>query len=53
MAETSIEWARWARSLRDQCRAAGVPFFGKQFDKRTPLPPDLMVRQLPLPRSGR
>jgi protein gp37 len=37
----------WARSLRDQCAAAGVPFFGKQWDKVKPLPDDLMVRQFP------
>ena len=27
----------WARSLRDQCRAAGVPFFFKQFGEWAPL----------------
>jgi protein gp37 len=37
----------WMRSLRDQCAAAGVPFFGKQDDKVRPLPPDLMVREFP------
>lgn len=37
----------WARSLRDQCRAAGVPFFMKQVDKVQPIPPDLMVREWP------
>jgi len=26
----------WARSLRDQCQAAGVPFFFKQVGGRTP-----------------
>jgi protein gp37 len=26
----------WARSLRDQCVAAGVPFFFKQWGGRTP-----------------
>jgi protein gp37 len=41
----------WARSLRDQCQAAAVPFFGKQLDKVTPLPPDLMVRQWPVARQ--
>lgn len=35
------------RSLRDQCAAAGVPFFGKQDDKVHPLPSDLLVRQFP------
>jgi protein gp37 len=37
----------WARSLRDQCAAASVPFFGKQDDKVRPLPPDLQIRQFP------
>ena len=27
---------RWARNLRDQCRAAAVPFFFKQWGGRTP-----------------
>ncbi len=40
----------WARSLRDQCAAAGVPFFFKQMTKRDPIPVDLRVRQFP--RSG-
>lgn len=39
--------ADWMRSIRDQCAAAGVAFFGKQWDKVRPLPPDLMVRQMP------
>jgi protein gp37 len=37
----------WARSLRDQCSAAGVPFFMKQMDKKTPIPPDLFIREFP------
>lgn len=37
----------WARSLRDQCTAAGVSFFMKQIDGRQPIPADLMVRQFP------
>jgi protein gp37 len=37
----------WMRSLRDQCAAAGTPFFGKQDNKVHPLPDDLMVRQFP------
>lgn len=39
------------RSLRDQCAAAGVPFFGKQDNKVRPLPDDLMVRQFPKVQS--
>lgn len=41
----------WARSLRDQCAAAGTAFFMKQMGgKRKPfaeIPPDLMIRQFP------
>ena len=37
----------WARSIRDQCKAANVPFFMKQIDKVQPIPPDLMVREFP------
>jgi protein gp37 len=37
----------WARSIRDQCASAGVPFFMKQMSKREPIPDDLLVRQLP------
>lgn len=39
--------AKWARSLRNQCAAASVPFFMKQMDKVQPIPEDLMVRQFP------
>jgi protein gp37 len=38
---------RWARSLRDQCRAAGVPFFMKQITGKRPIPPDLLIREFP------
>lgn len=37
----------WARSLRDTCRAAGVPFFMKQMARKGPIPDDLMVREYP------
>ena len=44
----------WARSLRDQCQAAGVSFFMKQLggvaDKRHDLkdmPEDLRIREFP------
>ena len=40
-------WVRWARDLRDQCKAAGVPFFFKQMPGRRPIPHDLMVREWP------
>jgi len=41
-----------ARSIRDQCRAAGVPFFMKQMQgarksAMPPIPDDLMVREFP------
>lgn len=38
---------RWAEYLRDQCRAADVPFFMKQIDKVQPIPDDLMIREFP------
>jgi len=42
----------WARSIRDQCQAAGVPFFMKQMGgkgkKSMPrIPDDLLIRQHP------
>lgn len=37
----------WARSVRDQCQAAGMPFFMKQMSGRAPIPEDLMIRELP------
>ena len=37
----------WGRAVRDQCRAAGVAFFGKQNDKVAALPDDLMIREWP------
>ena len=44
----------WPRRLRDQCAAAGVPFFMKQMGGArkpfAPIPDDLMVREFPMPR---
>lgn len=37
----------WARSMREQCKEAGIPYFFKQIDKIQPIPEDLMVRQFP------
>jgi len=37
----------WARDLRDQCRAAGVPFFFKQMTNKAPIPDDLLIREFP------
>ena len=37
----------WARSIRDQCRLAGVPFFMKQMAGKTEIPADLMIREYP------
>jgi len=39
--------ADWARQMRDDCIAAGVPFFMKQIDKIQPIPEDLMIREFP------
>jgi protein gp37 len=39
--------AEWARSIRDQCKAAGVPFFMKQMAKREPIPEDLQIKEYP------
>jgi len=37
----------WARSVRDQCREARVPFFMEQVDKVREIPQDLMIREMP------
>jgi len=37
----------WARSLRDQCKAAGTAFFFKQMSKRADIPSDLKIREFP------
>lgn len=39
----------WARSLRDQCASAGVPFFMKQMSSpnKHDIPDDLLIRQIP------
>ncbi len=37
----------WARSLRDQCQTARVPFFFKQMTKKTPIPEEFMIREFP------
>ena len=37
----------WARDVRDQCKAAGVPFFFKQMAGKAPIPDDLMIREWP------
>jgi len=39
----------WARSIRDQCKMAGVKFFMKQMTNRQPIPEDLLVREWPVP----
>lgn len=39
--------ADWARSLRDQCKEAGVWFFMKQMARKALIPADLMVREFP------
>jgi len=37
----------WARDIRDQCQAAGVPYFFKQMSRKAPIPDDLMIREWP------
>jgi protein gp37 len=37
----------WVRSLRDQCKEAGVPFFFKQMSGRAPIPDDLLIQEIP------
>jgi protein gp37 len=37
----------WARAIRNQCRAANIPFFLKQMANGAPRPPDLQIRQFP------
>ena len=39
----------WARDIRDQCKAADVPFFFKKMSggDKTPIPKDLAIRQFP------
>jgi len=37
----------WARDLRDQCRAADVPFFFKRMGNKRETPDDLKVREMP------
>lgn len=37
----------WARSIRDQCASAGVPFFFKQTAGKKEIPEDLMIREYP------
>jgi len=37
----------WARSIRDQCREAEVPFFMKQMSNKQPIPEDLKIREYP------
>jgi protein gp37 len=53
----SVDWVilarpmdpAWARSVRDQCQAAGVPFFFKRGGSgwKRPTPPDLAIREYP------
>jgi protein gp37 len=37
----------WMRAVRDQCLAAGVPYFTKQMTGKHHIPEDLMIRQFP------
>lgn len=38
---------QWARDLRDECAACGIPFFMKQMTGKALIPSDLMVREFP------
>jgi len=42
---------RWARHLRDKCKAYGVAFFMKQMTDKAEIPEDLRIRCFPKPRS--
>jgi hypothetical protein len=37
----------WARALRDQCAAAGVPLNMLRISSGQPFPRDLLIRQFP------
>ena len=37
----------WARSIRDQCREAGIKFFFKQMSRKGTIPEDLQIREFP------
>jgi len=37
----------WARSMREQCKKAGVSYFFKQIDKVQEIPEHLLIRELP------
>lgn len=37
----------WARSMRDECKRFGTPYFFKQIDKVQPIPDDLQIREFP------
>jgi protein gp37 len=39
--------ADWARTIRDQCRAAGIPFFIRGMHTGAYVPPDLHIREFP------
>ncbi|HCW06660.1 MAG TPA: hypothetical protein DGG95_04760 [Cytophagales bacterium] len=37
----------WARSMREQCKLAGIRYFFKQIDKVQEIPKNLLIRQFP------
>jgi protein gp37 len=39
--------ADWARAIRDQCRASGIPFFMRAMHSGAYVPPDLWIREFP------
>jgi protein gp37 len=38
----------WVRSLRDQCKESGVPFFMKKMSNKEEIPEDLLIREFPI-----
>jgi protein gp37 len=45
--------ANWARAIREQCKAASIPFFVKQMSAGAPIPDDLLrFRQFPEVRNA-
>jgi protein gp37 len=43
----------WARAIRDQCRAADIPFFMRAMHSGEYVPPDLQIREFPTwPQCG-
>lgn len=37
----------WARKMKVECEAVGIPYFFKQIDKVQEIPDDLLIREYP------